>query len=547
MTYTIKTIILFLLLVSFGTTLYAATIEEFIPHNSFLYVKLQGIEEITDVLNSSKTNGILTVLEISETLELFGNQSGFTLWLDKKHRVNAAYIVDTNGDMVLIQRLKKIAPRLIGLFATTLKQNAGKHRSIQYSELNFDENKILSGYIDEFFVIGVGERSFKSVIDTYQNRSPSILMNGNYVAAKKKTGNREISVFCDLETLDNGKKMKALGSFEKVVNELTPFTFISATLNLQESGNFLKAYAQFTEKALQNIQEMLPIQTQITSTLDSEKTIRTMSGKDDLFIAISPIVTQTLWSLLIGYIEQEAEGDFYDALNFLESEFNFDFIDDVIPALTGEFALSITKFQPFTTPIKKGSNLSFQVSLDSDGNSEIEIEPIERFGVVFNSINRKKWDEFNNALAIQSNTSTKQFFEYGGTTVSQIADSVYLSTINELSIASFGEDDILSLIDTLSTDKHFPIDIEQVAQSSIVCLQLNLITLLEAILGTEHISNPDDVLSLLTWLSVEDNAILLNASFLDDKSPLHSLAEFSDTTINGILSSLNELKVNDLN
>lgn len=538
MSYTLKTIVLLLLLVSFTSTLYASTIEEFIPQNSFLYLKLQGIEEITDALNTSKTNGILNVLGTLEFLDLFGNQSGFALWLDKKHRVNAAYVVDTNGDMVLIQRLKKIAPRLIGLFATTLKQDAGKHRSIQYSELNLDENKILFGYMDEFFVIGVGERSFKTIIDTYQNRNPSILKNANYVAAKQNNGTGEIYVFCNIETLDNDKKMNSLGVFKKVVNELTPFTYLYTSINLNKPGNFLKVYAPFTAKALQNIEEKLPIQTKMPRTLDTKKTIQTMSGKDDLFIAISPIVTQTLWSLLIGYIEQEAEGDFYDALNFFENEFNVDFTDDVIPALTGEIALSISEFQPFVTPIRNGTELSFQVSMDSDGNSETETSPIEQFGVIFSSINRTKWDELNNTLANTGNTSTKQFFEYGGTTVSQVADSIYLSNINELSIASFGEDDIISLIDTLSSDKHFPIDIEQVAQSSIVCLQLNLITFLEAILGTEHISNPEDVLSLLTSLSVENNALTLQAAFLDKKSPLESLAVLSDTAINGILSSM---------
>ena len=545
MSYTLKTIVLLLILVSFASTLYAATIEEFIPQNSFLYVKLQGIEVITDALNTSKTNGILNVLGTLEFLDLFGNQSGVAFWLDKKHRVNAAYVVDTNGDMVLIQRLKKIAPRLIGLFATTLKQDAGKHRSIQYSELNLDENKILSGYVDEFFVIGVGERSFKTVIDTYQNRNPSILKNENYVVAKQNNGTGEIYVFCNVETLDNDKKMNSLGAFKKVVNELTPFTYLYTSINLHEPGNFLKVYAPFTANALQNIEEKLPIQTKMPRTLDIKKTIQTMSGKDDLFIAISPIVTQTLWSLLIGYIEQEAEGDFYDALNFFENEFNVDFTDDVIPALTGEIALSISEFQPFVTPIRNGTELSFQVSLDSDGvsldsdgNSETETSPIEQFGVIFSSINRTKWDELNNTLANTGNTSTKQFFEYGGTTVSQVADSIYLSNINELSIASFGEDDIISLIDTLSSDKHFPIDIEQVAQSSIVCLQLNLITFLEAILGTEHISNPEDVLSFLTWLSVENNALTLQAAFLDKKSPLESLAVLSDTAINGILSSM---------
>lgn len=536
MTYKSKTIVLLLFIVSYTSTTFAASIEEFIPQNSFLHVKLQGIEEITKEIKTSKTDGILNVIGISEFLDLFGNESGFALWLDNKHRVNAAYVVDTKGDMVLIQRLKKIAPRLLSLFATTRKEDAGKHRSIQYSELNLDENKILFGYVDEYFVIGVGERSFNTVIDTYQDRTPSILKNDNYVAAKKNTGSGEIFVFCDVEILDNTKKMNSLGAFKKTVKELTPFTFLSAGINLQVHGKFLKVYAPLTQKALQNFNETFPIQTKIPYTLDAKKTIQTMSGNDDLFIAISPIVTQTLWSLLREYIEQNADGDFYDALNFFESQFIIDFYDDVIPALTGEIALSISKFQPFITPIRKGSNVSFQVTVDSDGNSEIKISPIEQFGVIFSSMNRSKWDTLSNALANTGNTSTVQIFEYGDATVSEIVDTVYLSNINELSIASFGEDDIISLLNTLSTDRHFPIDIEQVAQSSIACLQLNLITLLEAMLGTEHIRNLDDVLPILTWLSVEDNALILQAAYIGKKPPLESLSGFSETAINAIMS-----------
>lgn len=530
--------LLVLYFVSVALTLNAASVDDFIPNNSFVYVKLNGLEDLPDTIGKNEIAGILHALETTEILDIFGNSSGFAIWLDKEHRANVAYVVDTDGDMVLIQRLKKIAPRLIGLFATTLKEDAGKHRSVQYSELKLDENKVLYGYVDEFFVIGVGKRSFKTVIDTYQNRSPSILKNENYVAANKNTGTGEIFVFCDIGILDNPKKMNSLGAFKKVMKELTPFTFLSAGINLQVHGKFLKVYAPFTQKALQNIEEELPIQTEMPHTLDSKKAIRAMSGKDDLFIAISPIVTQTLWSLLLQLIEQEAEGDFYDALSFFESQFNVDFYDDVIPALTGEIALSISKFQPFVTPIRDGTEMSFQVSLDSDGNSEIAISPIEQFGVIFSSINRTKWDALNNALANTGNTSTKQFFEYGGTTVSQVADSVYLSNINELSIASFGEDDIISLLDTMSVDRHFPIDIEQVAQSSIACLQLNLITVLEAILGTEHIRNPDDLVPILTWLSVEDNALILQAAYIGKKSALESLVSFSDTTIHGILSSM---------
>lgn len=530
--------LLTLYFVSVALTLNAASVDDFIPSDSFLYVKSNGLDDIVNSIENNELTNILNILETTEILDIFGNSSGFAIWLDKEHRANVVYVVDTAGDMVLIQRLKKIAPRLIGLFATTLKEDAGKHRSVQYSELNLGENKILSGYVDEFFVIGVGKRSFKTVIETYQNRNPSILKNENYVAANKNTGTGEIFVFCDVETLDNDKKMNSLGSFKKVVNELTPFTYLYAGINLQVHGKFLKVYAPFTQDALQNIEKELPIQTEMPHTLDSKKAIRAMSGKDDLFIAISPIVTQTLWSFLRQLIEQEAESDFYDALNFFESEFNVDFTDDVIPALTGEFALSISKFQPFVTPIRDGPELSFQVSLDSDGNSEIEISPIEQFGVIFSSINPNKWDALNNALANTGNTSTKQFFEYGGTAVSQVADSVYLSNINELSIASFGEDDIISLLDTLSVDRHFPIDIEHVAQSSIACLQLNLITLLEAILGTEHIRNPDDLVPILTWLSVEDNALILQAAYIGKKSPLGSLAGFLGTAINGILSSM---------
>ncbi len=538
-----KTLII-LFFVSFTLALNAASIDDFIPYDSFLFVKLNGLDEIPNTIKNNEITGILNVLGTSEILDLFGHSSGLTIWLDKKHSVNAAYIVDTKGDMVLIQRLKKIAPRILGVFATTRKQNAGKHRSIQYSELNLDENKILYGYVDEFFVIGIGERSFKTIINTYKKKSPSILKNERFVEATQKTGDADIFVFSNIATIDNAKKRNALMSFEKVIEELTPFTYISATLNLQEPGEFLKAYAPFTPNALQNIEEILPIQTQMAHTLDSKKTIRTMSGKDDLFIAISPIVTQTLWSLLREYIEQNADGGFYDALSFLESEFNTDFYADVIPALTGEVALSISKFEPFLTPIKKDSILSFQGSLDSDGNSEIEISPIERFGVIFSSINPAKWNEFNNALANAGNTSTKQFFEYGGTTVSQVADSVYLSNINELSIASFGEDDIISLLDTLSANRQLPIDIEHVAQSSIACFQLNLITLLEALLGTEHISNPDDIVSLLAWLSLEENALSLQAAFLENTPALNSLIRFSDTTVNGIISSLKKSKTN---
>lgn len=536
------TILLILFLVSYTVTVNAATFEDFIPNNSVLYVEFKGLGDAATSIKTGEISAILNTLGATKIIDTLGNHSCLAIWLDKKDRINAGFVVDTEGDMVDIQRLKKIATRLIGLISSTIKEDVGKHRKVRYGELDMDENKILFGYVDEYFVIGIGEYSFKTIIDTYQNKLPSLLTNDRYVAASKKIGPGEISVYCDVEGLATVENQDKLEPFKKVIEKLDLFKILSATLNLREHGNFLKVYATLTPTVLKNLNDQIKITQQISDNLDPLKTIRAMTGKEKLFVAISPVITHVLWNLLQVYINTEAEGDFYDFINLIEGEYNIDFFDDVIPALTGELALSVTEFQPFMPGILEERKIDFNISVstNAEGSSEIEAKPFDLFGFIFSSSNQRKWDEFSNALANKDNVGSIQFFDYNGIRVSEIANRVYLCNSDGLAITSVGEDEIYSLIDSLQAEKHFPVDIEQILQTSIVCLQLNLVTLIEALFGTDHIPDANEVLPMLTWLSVEDNSLKLQAAFLNEDVPIDTLSVFLITTVKSIMSSRNK-------
>ena len=537
-----KAILLTIFLVGYTITLNAATFEDFIPHNSTLYVELNGLGDATMSIKTGQISAILNTLGTTKIIDTFGNRSCLALWLDKKDRINAGFIVDTEGDMVEIQRLKKIATRLIGLIALTIKEDIGKHRMVRYGELDIDENKILFGYVDEYFVIGIGEKSFKTIIDTYQNKLPSLLTNDRYVAASKKTGPGEIFIYCDLEGLASVEHQDKLEPFKKAIEELSIFKSLSATLNLREPGNFLKVYVPLTPTVLKNLNDNIQITQPVSTNLDPLKTIRAMTGKEKLFVALSPVVTHVLWNLLRVYINTEAESDFYDFINFIEGEYNIDFFDDVIPALTGELALSVTEFQPFMSGILEEKEIDFNISVstNAEGGSEIEAKPFDLFGFIFSSSNQRKWNEFNNAIANKDNIGSIQFFDYNGIRVSEIANGVYLCNTDGLAITSVGEDEIYSLIDTLQAEKHFPVDIERISQTSIACLQLNLVTLIEALFGTDHIPDANEVLPMLSWLSVEDNSLILQAVFLNENAPIDTLSSLTITAAKSILSSKNK-------
>lgn len=542
MRFIYKTTLMIILLVSHTVTLNAANFEDFVPHNCALYVELNGLGDATTSIKIEEISTILNVFGITKIIDSLGNRSCLALWLDKKDRINAGFIVDTEGDMVQIQQLKRHATRLFGTIALTQKDDAGKHRQVRYGELDLSNNKIIYGYVDEFFVIGIGERSFKTIIDTYNNKLPSLLTNDRYIAAKKNIGPGEISIFCNMEVVASVEQQDRLEPFKKAIEELNGFKSLSASLNLKKPGNFLKVYAPLTRTVQKNINDLIPIPLQHSNRLDPEKTIKALTGEEKLFIAISPAITQFLWHHLRQYIDKEAEGGFFDLINLVEGEYNIDLYDDIIPALTGELALSVLDFHPFAHGIldekELGINLSF--STDADGGSEIEAEPFDRFGFIFSSSNQMKWNEFSNALANKDNISSIQFFDYNGIRVSEIGNGVYLCNTDGLAISSVGEDQVYNLIDALQEAKQFPINIEQEIQTSIACVQLNLVTLLEILLGSDHIPDKNEALPMLTWVSVEDNALLLQAAFLNEEAPIDTLISFSIVAAKSILSSRNK-------
>jgi len=537
-----KTILLVIILVCYTVTVNAATIKDFIPHNCALYVELNELGDITSAIKTEEISIILNSLGATKLIDSIGNRSCLAIWSDKKDRINVGFIVDTEGDLVEIQRLKKIATRLIGLIASTIKEDVGKHRNVRYGELNSKENKVLFGYVDEYFVIGIGESSFKTIIDTYRKKTASILTNDRYVAASDKTGDGEISIFCDVDALVTVKKQDRLEPYKKVIEALNGFKTISVTLNLREPGNFLKIYTSLTPTVQKNINDLIPIPLQHSSKLDPEKTIKALTGEEKLFIAISPAITQFLWHLFRQYADTKAEGRLDNVINFVEGEYNIDLYDDVVPALTGELALSVSDFHPFAYGIlderELGINLSF--STNADSGTEIEAEPFDRFGLIFSSSNYIKWNEFSNALANKDRNSSIQFFDYNSIRVSEIGNAVYLCNTDGLTISSVGEDQVYNLIDALQEEKQFPINIEQVTQTSIVCVQLNLVTLLEILLGSDHIPDPNETLPMLTWLSVEDNTLLLQAAFLNEEAPIDTLTSFTIIAAKSILSSRNK-------
>ena len=58
---------------------------------------------------------------------------------------------------------------------------------------------------------------------------------------------------------------------------------------------------------------------------DELKILKSLSGKEDLFIAVAPTVLDTVWQLIHNEIENTETGDVYAFITFLEGILNLDF------------------------------------------------------------------------------------------------------------------------------------------------------------------------------------------------------------------------------
>ena len=528
-----KLIITILLTVGIPIFADAAKVTDFIPKESLIYIQLNDIDEIYNEIQISENwektlnqlldaselqemqQGILAAqailgMNLSDVIDTVGYQTGFAIWDVGINSIKGGIVVHSGGNLAELQRLTKILTGAMGLSGGTLKPDAGEHRKVKYDTLQMPDLLLNYGFVGDFLVVGIGENSFERLIDTYRKKSLSIQKDEAHSKVLKKYGTGQATAFVKVTKL-----LPLLTDMDaEVRTQVQTFKNVFVSLNLLEAGPFLQFYTEFDPTYQDgNIGIFLREGTELT-------TLKGLSGEEDLFIAAAPSVLEAVWQLIHNEIENTETDDVYALITFLEGILNLDFEDDVIAGLTGEIALSVddlTLFEP-----------SALESLDIDIENTFEIDAANTHtqgGLIFDSSHPQKWEQIGNSLSNLQNTSVSKT-DYKDTQVSVFASNIYYAEKEGLSLLSFSEDQIYSIIDNLKKKKKASY-LKLLPKTPLVVLKLNILKLLDLANGAAPIQNgiekPNEISPLLAWITVKKNEAVLEVTLSEEESPLEVL------------------------
>jgi hypothetical protein len=537
-----------LLTVSFAD---AAKVEDFIPEESVLYVKLQNIDEVYGEIEVSESwekalallpdesdfqqmqqgltmvQGVLgtDLLSVTETI---GYRTAFAVWsFYEEDPPEMGLVVHSGGNLSELKRFTKIVEGLIGMTDTnTLHIDAGEYQRVRYNMMKVNQQYIAKyGFVDEFLVLGVGEGAFEKLMDTFRKNTPSIVKNTHYAEISEKLGSGQVSIFCATHQIpkDTGEA-HVLGAIiaEALLTVLRSFEATLVEFNLLETGEFLTLHGQFTQKSIEQFHQLVPNSERFVKEKNPFKTVKAVSPDEHLFVALSPVVPEVIWQALSKFINEEADDEIYATISFLEGLLNLNLEDDIIPSLTGELAISVHDLEQFD-PSALGN-----LEIEFDGALTMDAGGIETQGIlIFDSSNPLKWNQLSNSVSNLQNVSVSQS-NYKGVTVSTFASGIYYAKVDGLFLVGSSEEQMHALIDEIKNGKS-PVYFKQLPKTPIVIAQLNLAGVLEMGKGAPPsdrvLVNSSEIAPFLAWISVQDNEVLLEATLSRKETGLEALAK----------------------
>ena len=524
-----------LILVSMNPLVPAAEVEDFMPKDIILYLKLQDIDEVYGEIEISENwEKVLALLpdvsgwqEMQQGLAMFqgmlgtspsgiietvGYRTALVVWLEEANDAQIGIVIHSGGNLDKLQQLTKIVEGLLGMdTANTLHLDAGVYQRVRYNALEWDSGIVKYGFVDDFLVIGVGDESFERLMDTYRTDMPSVQQNKEFAGTLEKIGSGEIVVYANVPPI-----LPVIGLAEWERRNLATFRSVFGRLNLLETGSFLQVAAQFTPNPPENeIGLFLKDGARL-------ETLNVLSGEEDLFVAVAPQVVKGVWELGRTLIAEESGADIDAGIAFVEGLLNLDLEEDIVAGLTGELALSTPDLTRFDPEAVSG------IRVEVDGAFALDAGDVEtNGGIIFRPSNRMKWNLIGNSLSNLQNASVSQT-DYKGTTISGFASNIYYGEIDGLFLLGFSEDQVFTLIDGIK-EKKKPSYLKYLPETPTAFAQLNFARALEMEKGTppadKLLVDSKEIPLLLGWLSVEDGTSLLEVKLSEKETPIEVLAK----------------------
>lgn len=529
---TIK-VILLTLLFSFPYASHAAKVRDFIPKDSVAFFQINDLDEIYNEIKMSETwekvlepligeeekkdiqNGLMLAQNIINTdiytvIETVGYQVGFAMWWNEAGNQQGGLVVHSGGNLAELKRFTKIATGLLGMSEGTLTLDAGEYLKVKYDTLQMPDFLLTYGFVGDFLVVGIRENSFEKLIDTYRKKSESIRQNKSYVETTKAMDSGQVNMYIDVDNF-----LPFLQDLDEESQEqVEDIRIVSAVLNLLEKGPILQLHAKFD---LENSESPL---SRFLKEGEELSALKSLSGDEDLFISVAPGLIETVWELINEEFENSETDDAFALITYLEGILNLNFDEDVIAGLTGEIALSVSDLSLFEPSSLENLNLELFEGFHIDaGNVHTH------GGIIFNSANNDKWKQIKNSLSNIQNTSVSNI-EHKGTAISIFGTNIYFAEKDGLSLLSFSDDQMFSMIDGIENKKK--LSYMKLAPKKLVAIaKLNILKVLELVSEGEIIINDDEMIDeispLLAWINVKGDSAMFEITVSEKESPLDTL------------------------
>ncbi|MCG9126637.1 DUF3352 domain-containing protein [Candidatus Poribacteria bacterium] len=527
--------LIILLIICTNINVDAAQVTDFIPIDSVLYLQLKDIDEIYTEIQISESwertieNSfpedeledlqkillfIQTVLmtDAATIIDTVGYRTGITFWDLSPENIKGGIVIHSGGNLTVLQQLTKIITGMIGTTDATFTINGGEHEKVKYSSLQFPELLVTFGFVSEFLVVGLGENSIETLIDTYKKKRPSLKKNDAYKKSEKKYGHGQFSLF--MYTPEVISKINNLST--DLREQLQVFNTLFLNVNLFEGNRLLQLHTDFNPTLPNNyISDFLIEGTEIES-------VNMITGDEDLFIGVSPSIVAQLWKLLESEIEDNANQDTFDFITYIEGLLNLDLNNDIVSGLTGEYAISVDNLKEFDP-----SSIE-SLELELINTFSIDASNVETNGcLIYIPSNANKWNQIQNSLSNLQNISVSQT-EYSGTKVSRFASNIHFAKKDSVSIVGFSDQQIYSVLDRMEKKKKL-IYLRGIPKNPLIVMHFDVLSLLKTVGNPLQLQNEGkeykETSRILAWVIVKDNEATLNTILSDKDTPLEVMSK----------------------
>ncbi len=434
-------------------TSHAKTIEEVIPADSFLYLKLQNLaacreaietsdnwkaaaEFITASPNWALMNQMLQIVpivtgtDIPKLIDTFlEDQVALTVSAGEEGLLVGLVVQNAGKTAAAEQTFTTLTERLASMMGHEVNVTEDTYRDITYHAVAVSGQQFTYGSLDaDLFLVGLTPASFKKVVDVYRAEQESIATNATYRSVVEMTGEREVFAFVDVTV--GGPYLQLL--LPPVVSrELAGFRTLGYTLALLRPGDGHRLYGHLNAEQ----KETLIARFQGATAM---QTTRGLAGTEEFFLALPPQTAPLFWQTVLG---GQAPSE---VRNFL-----FPPTAELQAALAGEltYTIDLINFGAHSGSLYTVRSNTTDDVLDSVG---IDFEELN-VGVLFIPDAPEKWHAVFQGMLDKCAVQPRREVDYRGITcnIVEIPGSLYYGTIDDIFLLAFSEKQFQTLVDGL--------------------------------------------------------------------------------------------------